>query len=73
MTSIKIVMAFVLILTMLYIILAGDEEFMIKANQAAEQGVEDAKAITCEIYGLEDDMNRQEVRQEYILEEVRKK
>ena len=71
--NIKIVLAVVMVLAVFWLIFSNPNDFLAQANQAAEQAVEEARDITSEICGIEDDYNRQEARQEYILEEVRKK
>ena len=69
--TIKVLLAIVLVGMSLYIVLAGND-FTVQPDLTAEQTVDEVYEVGQEVLGLEEDMMIQEMRQEYILEEVRK-
>ena len=73
--NIKIVLAILMVLTVFWLIFVDSDDFIEQANLAAEQAVEDVEVVYevgHEILGLNSDIDRQEMRQEHILKEVKK-
>lgn len=69
--TIKVLLAIVLVGMSLYIVLAGND-FTVQPDLTAEQTVDEVYEVGQEVLGLEEDMMIQEMRQEQILDEVRK-
>lgn len=73
--NVKIILAILMVLAVFWLILTNPNDFIEQANLAAEEAVEDVETvydIGHEVLGLRDDTERQEMRQEHILKEVKK-